>query len=137
MLRFVILAFAIKISSSSSLKTVEDISKNKTLGEYSLDKGWPHKNVSDLQVFGSSVTIDNSGNIVLLHRGFQGGSKPRNSIIHENTVAIIDKNTGKILREWGSNKFLKPHGLFINKDGDLFITDTVMHQIFKVTTILL
>lgn len=114
-------------------KAAHDTVKSpSTAGEYQLDKSWPHRSVSDLQVKGSSISIDSWGNIVLLHRGFQAGSKAKISLIRENTVTVIDRSSGKVLREWGSDKFLEPHGLFITQHGDIFITDKVMHQIYKV-----
>lgn len=50
--------------------------------------------------------------------------------IRENTVILLDK-FGKKLFEWGANMFYLPHGLTIDVDGNYWITDVALHQVFK------
>ncbi|CAG0915129.1 unnamed protein product, partial [Notodromas monacha] len=56
-------------------------------------------------------------------------SKP--PVIKGNTIAVLDKNSGKVLSTWGNNTFHVPHGLTIDHRGNVWVTDTGTHQVFK------
>ena len=55
---------------------------------------------------------------------------PKEKII-EDTFIKIDKVTGKIIKSWGSNLFIMPHGLEIDKEDNIWITDVGLHQVIK------
>ena len=55
---------------------------------------------------------------------------PKEKII-EDTFIEIDKATGKIIKSWGSNLFIMPHGLEIDKEDNIWITDVGLHQVIK------
>ena len=43
----------------------------------------------------------------------------------------IDADTGQLIRSWGANMFLVPHGITIDRDNNVFLTDVGLHQVFK------
>jgi hypothetical protein len=97
---------------------------------------WPHRSVTDLKIYGSAIAMTKSENeqIIFLHRSDKFFSNlPRNSTITNDTVLILDRQTGKILHSWGSDLFVKPHGIEVVEVGDIFITDVMLHQVFKVS----
>ena len=51
--------------------------------------------------------------------------------IKSNTIAIIDNESGKILKSFGANMFIMPHGLEVDYDDNIWVTDVALHQIFK------
>lgn len=72
----------------------------------------------DLQLAGcSAAAVDRHGNYYLLHRG-------------ERPVICCDKN-GQYLRSWGDGIIQGPHGLRVDPQGNLWITDVVQHVVFK------
>jgi DNA-binding beta-propeller fold protein YncE len=44
---------------------------------------------------------------------------------------MLDRQTGKILSSWGGNVFVMPHGLTVDKDNNVWVTDVGLHQVFK------
>lgn len=52
--------------------------------------------------------------------------------IQENTIITLDAKDGEILDERGSGIFYMPHGMTIDKNGNTWLTDVAMHQVFKV-----
>ena len=44
---------------------------------------------------------------------------------------MLDRQTGKVLNSWGSHLFIMPHGLTVDKDNNVWVTDVGLHQIFK------
>jgi len=95
---------------------------------------WPH--LPDHFVLGNptGMDIDKDQNLVVFHRGSRDwpliGSIP-DSRINENTVLIIDRHSGKILRSWGDGIFIMPHGLKIDPENNIWVTDCGLHQVFK------
>lgn len=51
--------------------------------------------------------------------------------IDVDTVVEIDEKTGKIIKKWGSKFFYLPHGLTIDINGNYWLTDVALHQVFK------
>ncbi|MDA3615694.1 peptidyl-alpha-hydroxyglycine alpha-amidating lyase family protein [Polluticaenibacter yanchengensis] len=86
--------------------------------------------------FGSptGISIDTMQNIVLIHRADREwpllGGMPATPI-KNNTVLIIDKDNGKLINSWGGNLFIMPHGLKVDNDNNIWITDVGLNQVFK------
>lgn len=54
-----------------------------------------------------------------------------------DTVLTLDKTTGEVISSWGKDMFYMPHGITIDHHSNTWITDVAMHQVFKVTLIIL
>jgi len=52
--------------------------------------------------------------------------------ISGQTIAIFDSETGNLLSTLGNLTFIMPHGLSVDKKGDLWLTDVGSHQVFKI-----
>ena len=52
--------------------------------------------------------------------------------IQEDLIVTLDNNDGKVLDRWGRGLFFMPHGLEIDSDGNTWVTDVALHQVFKV-----
>jgi DNA-binding beta-propeller fold protein YncE len=44
---------------------------------------------------------------------------------------MLDRETGKMLNSWGANLFIMPHGLTVDKDNNVWVTDVALQQVFK------
>jgi peptidylamidoglycolate lyase len=53
------------------------------------------------------------------------------SLISSNAIFVVDKESGKILNSWGANLFIMPHGLTVDNDDNIWVTDVALQQVFK------
>jgi peptidyl-glycine alpha-amidating monooxygenase A len=53
--------------------------------------------------------------------------------INTSTVVAIDPKLMKIVYLWGKDFFYLPHGLSFDHEGNIWLTDVAMHQIFKIS----
>ncbi|XP_006872377.1 PREDICTED: peptidyl-glycine alpha-amidating monooxygenase isoform X2 [Chrysochloris asiatica] len=102
---------------------------------------WPGVYLLPGQV--SGVALDPKNNLVIFHRGdhvWDGNSFDSKFVyqqrglgpIEEDTILVIDPNNAAVLQSSGKNQFYLPHGLSIDKDGNYWVTDVALHQVFKL-----
>lgn len=105
-----------------------------------ISQRWPTQNRKLGSV--SAVSFDSNGNVVIFHRGnhvwdalsfnLANVYVPRdNGPIADNTIIAFNRKTGKIAYEWGSNMFYMPHGLTIDFENNVWVTDVALHQVLK------
>src|SRR6185437_8456935 len=104
--------------------------------KYELVKNWPDL-PKDLHLGNpTGISIDTNQNIVIFCRGDRKwpliGTMP-NKPIQDKTILIIDKDSGKIIESWGNNLFIMPHGLKVDQQNNIWVTDVGLNQIFKFT----
>lgn len=51
--------------------------------------------------------------------------------IEQQTILLIDIQTGEIINEWGNHSFSMPHGLSLDQEENLWLTDVALHQVRK------
>lgn len=51
--------------------------------------------------------------------------------IDVDTILKLDAANGKVLNSWGASLFYFPHGMTIDHDGFIWVTDVALHQVFK------
>lgn len=114
--------------------------ENKTQQEskksdfYILVNDWP--NLPENFTLGSptGLGLDSEGNIIAFHRSGRAWETMPIShlpVIKENTISVIDSKTGEILNSWGNNLFIMPHGLEVDNQDNIWVTDCGLHQVFK------
>lgn len=102
--------------------------------KYELVKDWPDLPY-DLKLGNpTGIGIDTNQNIVVFHRAEREWSlfvsapaKP----IQSKTILFIDKNNGKLINSWGDNLFVMPHGLKVDSENNIWVTDVGLNQVFK------
>ncbi|XP_062068340.1 peptidyl-glycine alpha-amidating monooxygenase isoform X5 [Lepus europaeus] len=102
---------------------------------------WPGVYLLPGQV--SGVALDLMNNLVIFHRGdhvWDGNSFDNEFVyqqrglgpIEEDTILVVDPNNAAILHSSGKNLFYLPHGLSVDNDGNYWVTDVALHQVFKL-----
>jgi peptidylamidoglycolate lyase len=81
----------------------------------------------------SAVDIDSHGHVFVFHRGEPDFDSASGGFVKAPTVVVLDQNTGTVVRSWGENTFVDPHGLTVDDRDNIWLTDTGLHQIFKFT----
>ena len=82
----------------------------------------------------SGIAIDSAQHIVVFHRASKKWPVLlpfSEDLIPENTILTLDRNTGRIISEWGAGRFIMPHSLTIDKDNNYWITDVGLQQVLK------
>jgi len=84
----------------------------------------------------TGLDIDTSGNLLVFHRAYrswpQVGPLP-DTPITANTILIIDPRNGKLLSSWGDHLFTMPHGLTVDHENNVWVTDCGLNQVMKFT----
>lgn len=114
-------------------KEVDKESENT--GSYVLVEEWPKLSKNHVLGLPSGLGIDSNNNILVFHRASRVWEKtfPEDKI-QENTILTLDKQTGKVLKSWGADLFIMPHGLEIDKENNVWVTDVGLHQVFKFSS---
>lgn len=101
---------------------------------YVLDTLWNQTCKSYIVSQPTGIGIDKNNHVFIFQRTGRKWTEPfPDSLISQNTVLELDNKTGKLINAWGSNYFIMPHGLTVDKDNNIWVTDVGLHQIFKFT----
>lgn len=102
--------------------------------QYEVGPGWPK--LPDGHVLGlcAGVGVDAQNRVFVFHRSGRKWSNPfPKEPIPLPTVSVFDGASGELLGSWGDNRFIMPHGLTVDHEGNLWLTDVGLHQVFKCT----
>jgi DNA-binding beta-propeller fold protein YncE len=69
----------------------------------------------------SAVATDSAGNVYVFHRGAKA-----------DPIVVFDPK-GKYVRSWGKGVFGNPHGMRVDKENNVWVTDNGDHQVMKFT----
>lgn len=96
--------------------------------------GWPQLPAGVSLGNPTGVGIDTNQNIILFHRAGRDwpwvGAMPAEKI-SDKTILVLNRITGKVINSWGNDLFIMPHGLAVDKDNHIWVTDVGLHQVFK------
>lgn len=95
---------------------------------------WPKLPASHTLGLCAGIGVDAQNRVFVFHRSGRKWSNPfPKEPIEAQTVSVIDSGSGKLLNSWGANMFIMPHGLTVDHEGNLWLTDVGLHQVFKFT----
>ncbi|KAE9551417.1 hypothetical protein FO519_005372 [Halicephalobus sp. NKZ332] len=90
----------------------------------------------------SGVALDKDGNLLVFHRGDRVWDKDSFtsdfilnsdfSPIKNSTIFKVDRSNGFVISEHGENQFYMPHGMTTDKEGNIYLTDVGLHQVFRL-----
>ena len=98
---------------------------------YSVVHGWPV--LPDGMVLGqvSGVAVDSHNHVFIFHRAEGSWATDKTHPIASATILCFDGVTGALISSWGQNRFVEPHGLRIDREDNIWVTDRALQQIFK------
>lgn len=103
-------------------------------------ENWPHESHEFGQV--TAVSINRDGNPVIFHRGHRTWTAESFNAtnhfqliaegpIEDSTILTLSAATGAVIDESGGGIFYMPHGMTIDRNGNMWLTDVALHQVFK------
>ncbi len=98
---------------------------------YTVVHGWPV--LPEGYVLGqvSGVGVDSHNHVFVFHRAEQSWAQDKSHAISSPTILMFEGASGKLLASWGENRFLEPHGLRVDRDDNVWLTDRALQQVFK------
>ncbi|RPJ20457.1 MAG: hypothetical protein EHM33_28405 [Chloroflexi bacterium] len=100
---------------------------------YHLVLNWPQ--LPDGFILGqvAGIDVDSNGDVFVFHRAERiwEGEELELELIASPTILVLDGETGEALEQWGAEMFVMPHGLTIDSEDNLWLTDVGLHQVFK------
>jgi DNA-binding beta-propeller fold protein YncE len=101
---------------------------------YHVVHGWPV--LPEGRVLGSvaGCAVDSHNNVFVFHRNsrtWPDSDELSTAPISLPTVTLFDAQTGRVLAEWGANLFAMPHGLSVDRNDNVWLTDVALHQVFE------
>ena len=101
---------------------------------YQLASNWPAL-PNDL-VLGNPTGLDLDSNQHLFvfrraNRAWPVTGPMPDTPIAATTILELDPQTGQLLHSWGDSLFIMPHGLTIDRQNNVWVTDVGLHQVFK------
>lgn len=99
--------------------------------QYEEVKGWPllPGGVALGEVAG--VAADHDGHVLVFHRPGRGFDPRASTSLPDPTVMVFDAASGKLVNSWGANRFRVPHGISVDEQNNVYLTDVGLQQVFK------
>jgi peptidylamidoglycolate lyase len=100
-------------------------------GRYVEVKDWPQLPPGVQLGECAGVAVDAAGHVFIFHRPGRGFDTAATEPLKDPAVLEIDADSGTLIRSWGANMFLVPHGITIDAAGNVFLTDVGLQQVFE------
>ena len=94
-------------------------------------KGWPRLPAGVEMGEAAGVAVDADGHVLVFHRPGRGFDTAATELLKEPAVLEFDPQDGRLIRSWGANTFLVPHGITVDHANNVFLTDVALQQVFK------
>jgi len=122
----------VPLLSSGDPGSVSAAGATRPAGQHHVVHGWPELPPGEILGEATGVGIDSNGNVLVFHRAGRVWMEPfPTEPIARPTVWVFDGRTGRFLRSWGAGVFMMPHGLTVDHDDNVWLTDVGLRQVFK------
>jgi peptidylamidoglycolate lyase len=105
-----------------------------TRGAYQVVHGWPVLPPGEILGGVTGLGVDSHDNVFAFHRAgreWPASGELATTPIARPTVALFDGRTGVLITQWGANRFAMPHGLTVDRDDNVWLTDVALQQVYK------
>lgn len=118
--------------AAAQLVSVAGAQTVQVADRFEVVNGWPELPPGEMLGQATGVDVDSKGRVWVFHRAGREWSEPFPiEPIGRPTVWVFDGQTGRVLASWGADTFIMPHGLTIDRDDNVWLTDVGRHQVFK------
>lgn len=100
---------------------------------FEVEHGWPVLPTGMILGFVTAVDVDSHGHIFTFHTYTEWKVPFAPELESRPAVQVWDPETGVLLESWGEDFFRMPHGLSIDPDDHVWVTDVAHNQVFKFT----
>lgn len=102
--------------------------------EYQVVHGWPVLPAGRILGQATGVGVDSHDQVFVFHRAGREWTTPfPEQPIAAATVTVFAGDSGEVVGEWGAGLFIMPHGLTIDAQDNVWLTDVGLQQVFKFT----
>lgn len=130
-----VLAMSLAACQSTAGASADDAGPTPAGQEYRVVHGWPLLPDGHMLGQATGVGVDSRDNVFVFHRAGREWTEPfPTSPIAVPTIAVFDGATGTPVASWGKDFFIMPHGLTIDGEDNVWVTDVGRHQVFKFTS---
>ena len=99
---------------------------------YRLVANWPAQSVVADLGQATGISVDSHNHVFVFHRANREWIEPfPDEPIAAHTVLMLDAETGEALASWGGNLMIMPHGLSVDADDNVWVTDVGGQQVHK------
>lgn len=100
---------------------------------YAVVEGWPDLDEALGQV--SGVGVDSSDGVLVFRRADRvwDGNPVEDDPIDVPVILRLDPETGAVTSSFGAGMFVVPHGLTVDAEDNLWVTDVGVHQVVKLS----
>ena len=112
------------------------LTNNGVLTGYRLVENWPQLAMGYAMGSPVGLGIDSRQHVFIFSRAGRQWTDlvpMPSSFISGKTVMEVDNTTGQLLNSWRDHFFIMPHGLTVDRDDNIWVTDVGLHQVFKFT----
>src|SRR5471030_175979 len=81
----------------------------------------------------AGVAVDINGHVMIFHRPGRGFDTAATELLTDPAVLEVDADSGTLISSWGAHEFLVPHGITVDPENNVFLTDVSLQQVFKFT----
>ncbi len=124
--------FLIAIVGCKNQAPETEAASNTAAVEYQFVQTWPDLPDSIQLGNPTGLDIDSHGHLFVFHRAGREWSDPfPDDPISRPTILMLDAESGKLISSWGADLFIMPHGLTVDAENNVWVTDVGRHQILK------
>lgn len=96
--------------------------------------GWaPQVTPEDTLGLVAGVAINPRGQVVAFRRAGRPFAPVGETPIDRPAVLVLDPSNGEVVSAWGADRFLVPHSIAFDEQGNAWLTDTGLHQVLAFT----
>jgi peptidylamidoglycolate lyase len=99
---------------------------------YFVVHGWPLLPEGRTLGRAAGVAVDSHNHVFVFHSVDRDWTDTLpDDPIEGATIAVFDGTSGQLVAEWGNDMFVMPHGLTVDSEDNVWVTDVGRHQVFK------
>jgi peptidylamidoglycolate lyase len=132
--RFFLLLFMYSLAACKHQSSTMQLTDKGIISGYKLVNNWLQLPFGYTMGSPAGLGTDSNQHIFIFCRAGREWSSlvpMPSSPISGNTILEIDNTTGKLVNSWGDHFFIMPHGLTVDKEDNIWVTDVGLHQVFK------